>query len=407
MRLPSIALKSHLVVRMGFAARRLVCSIRAATLVFCALCFCTRLALAQSGPDTGAAFQQATASLREGRLDDAAAGFESITRADPSFAGAYLNLGLVREEQGRFEDAVASLKKALALNPRLRGANLFLGIAHYRLNQYGPAIAALRLEIKLNPTDPKAWMWLGVAELAKEEPEAAAIALDKAATLAPNDVDILYHRGHAHLLVSKLSYERMLRADPDSWRVRQVLAQADAEADRDADAVAEFQAAIKAAPLQPGLHEELGTEFWKLTKIEEAEAEYKRELAIDPHSMLATYKLGSLLVENAKPQEGKPLIEAALRQDPSLKEAYYYLGRAYMQLGNENEALEALKKAVTINSSSEILAQAWYQLAIVYRRMHRTEEAKEAMSTFQKLKDQESEHRQQELEKKLQKQNPQ
>lgn len=407
MRLPCRALKSHVVLRMGFAASHLVCSIRAATLVFCALCFCTRLALAQSGSDTGTAFQRATAALREGRLDDAAAGFESITRADPSFAGAYLNLGLVREEQGRFEDAVASLKKAVGLNPRLRGANLFLGIAHYRLNQYEPAVAALRLEIKLSPVDPKAWMWLGVVELAREQPEEAAVALDKAAKLAPNDVDILYHRGHAHLLVSKLSYERMLHADPDSWRVRQVLAQADAEADRDTDAVSEFQAAIKVAPQQPGLHEQLGTEFWKLNKMEEAQAEFRQELAIDPHSLLATYKLGSLLVENAKPEEGKPLIEAALRQDPNLKEAYYYLGRAHMQLGNESEALEALKKAVAINSNSEILEQAWYQLAIVYRRVHRVEEAQQAMSTFQRLKEQESEHRQQELERKLQKQNPQ
>jgi len=361
----------------------------------------------QGAADVNEAFQQATAAMRQGRLEEAGAAFETITHTAPTFVGAHFNLGLVREEQGRFEDAVQSLKKALVLNPRLRAANLFLGIAHYRLNEYELAIPALRREIKLNPIDPQAWMWLGVAELAREQPEQAAVALDKAAKLSPNDVDILYHRGHAHLLVSKLSYERMLRANPDSWRVRQVLAQADAEADRDVDAVAEFQAAIKAAPQQPGLHEELGTEFWKLNKMEEAQAEYKRELAIDPHSRLATYKLGSLLVESAKPEEGKPLIEAALREDPNLKEAYYYLGRAHMQLGNENEALDALKKAVTLNSNPEIIAQAWYQLAMVYRRMHRMEEAQQAMSTFQKLKEQESEHRQQELEKKLQKQNPQ
>ena len=345
--------------------------------------------------------------MREGRLDEAGAAFENITHTAPTFVGAHFNLGLVREEQGRFEDAIGSLKKSLALNPGLRGANLFLGIAYYRLNQYEPAISALRLEIKLNPNDPKAWMWLGVAELAREQPEEAAVALDKAAKLSPNDVDILYHRGHAHLLVSKLSYERMLHADPDSWRVRQVLAQADAEADRDTDAVSEFQAAIKAAPQQPGLHEQLGTEYWKINKIAEAEAEYKRELEIDPHSMLATYKLGSLLVESAKPAEGKPLIEAALHQDSNLKEAYYYLGRAQMQLGNESEALDALKKAVTINSDPDLLAQAWYQLATVYRRMHRMPEAQQALATFQKLKDQESEHRQQQLERKLQQQSPQ
>jgi tetratricopeptide (TPR) repeat protein len=375
---------------------------------FLAILLCLGQSLcAQMASDASEIFRQASEAMRRGDLNAAGDGFAAAAKVEPTFAEAHFNLGLVREEQGRLEDAVASLKKALALNPRLRGANLFLGIAHFRLNQYEPAIAALRIEIKLNPADPKAWMWLGVAELARERPEEAVIALDKAAKLAPGDADILYHRGHAHLLVSKLSYERMLRVEPDSWHVRQVLAQADAEADRDADAVSEYQAAIKAAPQQPGLHEELGSEYWKISKLEEAEAEFEQELAIDPHSLLATYKLGSLFVEGARPMEGKPLIEAALRQDPNLKEAYYYLGRAHMQLGNENEALEALKKAVTITSNPELLAQAWYQLAIVYRRMHRMEEAQQALATFQKLKDQESEHRQKRLEKKLEKQNAQ
>src|SRR6266567_7867904 len=92
----------------------------------------------QGAADVNEAFQRATAAMREGRLDEAGAAFENITRSAPTFVGAHFNLGLIREEQGRFEDAVVSLKKALALNPRLRGANLFLGIAHYRLNQYGP-----------------------------------------------------------------------------------------------------------------------------------------------------------------------------------------------------------------------------------------------------------------------------
>jgi tetratricopeptide (TPR) repeat protein len=357
-------------------------------------------ACAQSEPDFNETFRQATAALREGHLEEAASGFEAVTRALPTFAGAHFNLGLVREEQGKFEEAVASLKKALTLNPRLPGANLFLGIAQYRLNQYEPAASALRLEIKQSPSDAKAWMWLGVTQLAMEQPEDAAVSLDRAAKLAPNDVDILYHRGHAHLLVSKLSYERMLHADPNSWRIHQVLAQANSEASRDMDAIAEYQAAIKAAPQQPGLHEELGTEFWKMGKMEEAEAEYKQELAIDPHSLLATYKLGSLQVMTAKAAEGKPLIESALRQDPNLKEAYYYLGRAEMQLGNDAAAVDAFKKAIAVISDPDIIEQVWYQLAMVYRRMHRAEDSQRALATFQKLKDEAAEHQQISLEKK-------
>jgi tetratricopeptide (TPR) repeat protein len=371
------------------------------------LSFAANTSSAQSGPEVNEAFRQATTALREGRLDEAATGFEALTRTAPAFAGAHFNLGLVREEQGRFDEAIVSLKKALTLNSRLPGAHLFLGIAHYRLNQYEPALAALHLETKQNPSDAKAWMWLGVTQLAMEQPEGAGVSLDKAAKLAPNDVDILYHRGHAHLLVSKLSYERMFHADPNSWRIHQVLAQADSEAARDMDAIAEYQAAIKAAPQQPGLHEELGTEYWKVGKLEEAAGEYQQELAVDPHSLLATYKLGSLQVMTAKAAEGKPLIESALRQDPNLKEAYYYLGRAETQLGNDSAAVDAFKKALSLISDPDIIEQAWYQLAMVYRRMHRTEEAQQALATFQRLKDEGTQRQQQQLQKKREGQNPQ
>lgn len=310
-----------------------------------------------------------------------------------------MNLGLVRAEQGRDQDAIASFQKALSLKPRLRGANLFLGVAEYRLNQFDRALDAVRKETNFYPTDANAWMWMGVIELAAEHPEQAVTALDRAYKLAPENVDILYHRGRAHLLVSKSSYERMFRADPKSWRVHQVLAQADAESDRHTDAIAEYQAAIKLAPQQPGLHEELASEYSAAGKAELAEAELHRELEIDPHSAVALYKLGTLQVESGEPEKGKPAIEAALRQRPGLKNAAYYLGRAEMSIGNNEAAIAHFKDAVSSNSDPEIIEQSWYQLAIVYRKMHRAEDAQNALTTFQKLKDESSERQQQRLEK--------
>jgi tetratricopeptide (TPR) repeat protein len=351
-------------------------------------------------PSMESRFRHGTEAMRNGALDEAAGDFSAVIHISPHFAEAYFNLGLVREQQGRFDDAITSLQHALVLKPTLRGANLFLGIAQYRLNHYQPAIAALQREVQLNPSDPQAWMWLGVTELAAEQPEGAVIALDKAAKLAPNDVDILYHRGRAHMLVSKASYERMLHADPNSWRVRQVLAQADAEADRHQEAIAEYEATIKLAPVQPGLHEELGSEYWKNGQMEAAEIQYQRELEIDPNNTLALYKLGSLRVERAKPQEGKPLIEAALRQNQHLRDAYYYLGRADMQMGNDQAAIEDFKRAIAGETDPEIIQQSYYQLAQVYRRMRQTAEAQAALASFQKLKQQATEHQQQLFEKK-------
>ena len=361
----------------------------------------------QAGTDADESFRQASAAMRQGNLDQAAAGFASVAQASPTFAEAHFNLGLVREEQGRFDDSITSFRKALQLKPRLHGANLFLGVAYFRVNQLDKAVAAIQKETVTYAKDAPAWMWLGVVRLAQDKPEEAAEALDKAAKLAPEDMDILYHRGRAHLLVSKNSYGRMFKVDPRSWRVHQVIAQANAEADRHVDAVAEYQAAIKLAPTQPGLHEELGSEYRSLGKTQEAENAYLRELAIDPNNVLAKYKLGVLTLENGDATKGKALMQAALRQKPDLLHSDYNLGRAEMSLGNDVAASHLLERATSApGSDPEVIQQAWYQLGIVYRRLHRMEDAQNAMATFQKLKDEEAENSQKALKRYEAQQNP-
>ena len=346
-------------------------------------------------------FHEATEAMRAGHLDEAGDKFAEIAKDSPSFAEAHLNLGLIREEQGRNEEAIASLQKALGLKPRLRGANLFLAIARYRLNHFDKAIAALQKETSFYPSDANAWMWLGVVQLAAENPEEAVAALDRAAKLAPDNLDILYHRGRAHLLVSKKSYEKMFQIDPHSWRVHQVLAQADAEADRHEDAIAEYQTAIQLAPNQPGLHDQLGTEFIKAGKLEPAEAEFQKELEIDPNNVLARYKLGTLQAERGEGAKGKELIQGALRQDPTIKDSSYYLGRAEMELGNYDAAADAFNRAIAASDTDpEIVQQAWYQLGISYRHLHRIEDAQKAFATFQRLKDEEAQKQQERLKKK-------
>jgi len=362
---------------------------------------------AQMAPDASEIFRQASEAMQRGNLNVAGDGFEAATKATPAFAEAHFNLGLVREEQGRFDEAIASFQKALALKPRLHGANLFLGIAYFRLNQLDEALAAIQKETASFPKDAPAWMWFGVVRLAQDRPEEAANALDKAAKLAPDDMDVLYHRGRAHLLVSKNSYAKMFKAGPKSWRVHQVLAQANAEADRHTDAVAEYLAAIKLAPTQPGLHEELGAEYRSLGKVQEAEESFLRELEIAPHNVLAKYELGVLAVEQGDGAKGKVLIESALKEKPGLLHSDYNLGRAEMLLGNDAAAAQLLGRATSAaGSDPEVIEQAWYQLGIVYRHLHRMGDAQKAMATFQKLKDEEADNSQKALKRYEVKQNP-
>ena len=79
----------------------------------------------------------------------------------------------------------------------------------------------------LNPNNmsPKAWMWQGVVELQDGHPEKATEPFDRAAELAPNDLNILEYRGKAHSQVAFASYARMAVIDPTSWHVHRVQGQ--------------------------------------------------------------------------------------------------------------------------------------------------------------------------------------
>jgi tetratricopeptide (TPR) repeat protein len=366
------------------------------------LCFIllgAHLALSAQSADVNTEFARATQAMRDGKLEEAGAGFAAVLKQAPTFAEASFNLGLVRQEQGRYDEAIESFERALGLKPSLHGANLFLGISEFRVNRLDKAAAAVQKETVFYPKDANAWMWLGVVRLAQDRPEDAARALDKADELKPGDQDILYHRGRAHLLVSKNSYAEMYKVDPQSWRVHRVLAQANAEAERHVEAIAEYEAAIKLAPTQPGLHEELGSEYRNANKIPEAEAAFQRELEIDPENVLARYKLGAIAVEQGDGARGKELMEAAQRTKPGLTHMDYNLGRAEMLLGNDAAAAAHFERAVKTDTTPEVVQQAWYQLGTIYRRQHRMDEARSAMATFQKLKDQAAEKSQERMKK--------
>ena len=345
----------------------------------------------QVPPEIAEKLRMASEAMRAGNIDAAGEGFAAVVKESPNFAEGYLNLGLVREEQGRHGEAIANFQKALRLKPGLRGANLFMGIAEYRTNQLDAGLTALRKETVLAPKDANAWMWLGIVALEKGDGGEATSALDKAAKLSPDNVDVLYHRGRAHLFVSKDSYARMFSADPKSWRVRQILAEANADADRHVDAIAEYEAAIQLAPREPRLHEELGTEYRTIGKMPEAEEAFRKELEIDPDNVVAQYKLGVLLTEKGNAAQGKQMIVAALKVRPGLRHADYNLGRAEMLLGNDQAAAEDFERATKADSDQDVLEQAWYQLGTVLRRMHRTQEAQQAFAMFQKFKEAELE----------------
>src|SRR2546430_4187992 len=326
-------------------------------------------------------------AMHNGKPDEAEKYFRAVIRAAPQLADGYLDLGLAQIRQGRLTDAVESLQVALNRNPQAPGALMFLGIAYFQMNHLDQARSALKQEIDQHPENAEAHMWVGITELAAGNPEKAVGPLDKAAELSPRDINILDYRGRAHLLVSKNSYAQMYALDPNSWRMHRLSAQIFSASNQHAEAIREYQAAIKLAPKQADLYEELGDEYRSESSLEMASAAYAKELELSPHNAIALYNLGSMHVERGKAQEGVPLLKEAVNIFGKPTVADYYLGRGLADLGLFQEAVDHLEMAAKIPSQEEVALRAYYKLSQVYRKMQRLEEARNAMAQFQKLQE--------------------
>lgn len=332
------------------------------------------------------AMQQGSQAMTSGDFAAAVTAYSAITQRQPDLAEGHFNLGLALFQSGQLDNARPELARALALKPGLHGANLFLGLIDYRENRFKDAEVRLERETTLDSHNAKAFMWLGVCRLAEENPQGAIAVLDKAYALDPHDVDILYHRGRAYYLVANASYAAMFQLNPDSIRVHQVLAEAYAQATRNQQAIAELEMAVKIAPHQPGLHEELADQYWVVGDLDKATAAYHEELTIDPYATSSKYKLGSLLVLSQNPAEGVSLLRDALHADPSLDDAHYYLGVGLAAIDQPTEAVGEFNRAISADPKNDRAISAWFRLAQVYRKLHQNDEAQAAMQNFLRLR---------------------
>jgi tetratricopeptide (TPR) repeat protein len=332
------------------------------------------------------AMQQGAAAMTSGEFNQAVEAYASVTHLQPGFAEGFFNLGLAEEQAGHLAQARTALEQAIHLKPTLRGAHLFLGTIAYKQDRFKEAEDDFLDEIRIDPLSAKAFMWLGVSRLAEDRPEAAIAPLDKAHGLAPSDVDTLYHRGRAYFLVAKDSYAAMFKADPDSFRVHQVLAESAAEAYRAEEAIAQYETAIKLAPRQSGLHESLGDQYWTSGNLDKAAEAYKTELEIDPTNTMAKFKLGSLEVVHANSAEGVPLLRQVLREDSTLRDAHYYLGDGLLDLDQDAEAAHEYELAIAPDPTDDRAMSSYYRLMQAYKKLHRTDDARVALANYQRLK---------------------
>jgi tetratricopeptide (TPR) repeat protein len=337
-----------------------------------------RAAVESAGPLPDTATDSTRASYQ--------AALDKWGKAERRSAGTLLGVALASYRLGKADDAQAqfqSLERALpprraAPEPASRRAALEC----VRRRQYEEAIATLRRLLQAQPNDSQLRLALAQALLETHEPGQAARELRLLLQREPRHVIAHLWLGKAYRDLALGSFEKIVTLQPDSYRAHQLLADAYAAKKQYEKAIAEYRAALEKRPNLPGLHLEVGRIHLLHMRLDEAAAEFQKELEINPFDADANTDLGGIYVNQDQPAKAVPLLERAIQVQPRLMEAHRRLGKAYYALGQfENAEAEFRNVAAEDDDGS-----THYLLARTYRQLGRTREAEEALQTVTRLK---------------------
>lgn len=347
-------------------------------------CLLPVLALGIAG-STLAAQDRATAAAyaleQAGKDQEAQAAWEQIAKAHPGDGEAYANLGLLEAKQEHYPRAIALYRKAEALNPAMPGLKMNLGLALFKAGDLHAAIRTfeplLKREEPSSPDAQRLRILLGMAHYGLGEYAAAVPPLREAMRRDPQDLPYRLVLAHSCLRAKQYQcvldvYHEILSLNAESAEADMLAGEALDEMRDRAGAVAQFRAAAKADPKQPGVHFGLGYLLWTGSQYDEAAQQFQSELENSPDNVQALVYLADADIRLNRLDRARPLLEKAARLDPKFEMTHLELGILASQSGQNEQALRELHRAAALDPSD---VQVHWRLARLYQAMGRRQEA--------------------------------
>jgi tetratricopeptide (TPR) repeat protein len=341
--------------------------------------------------------QAAISSEQQGRYLEAEAAWRAVLESQPTDAEAYAHLGLLEAQQGHYKEAVPLYRRAIALDPSITGLQLNLGLSLFKSGAMKEAADTFMPLLKDQPpSSPEALRLttlIGLARYGSGDYAAAVPFLEQATAADPQNLPFRLALAHSCLWSKQYRcvldvYHQILTLNAESAEADMLAGEALDEMKDKAGAIQQFRAAVKADPKEPNVHFGLGYLLWGQLQLDEAAQEFQAELDNNPdHAQALTY-LADCHMKSNKPEAAIPLLEKAIRIDPSIELAHLDLGMLFADAGRPDDALRELKLAVNLNPDDE---NVHWRLARFYQATGRREEARaefEKTKSLQKASDQ-------------------
>jgi len=305
-------------------------------------------AVAADAKDYSAYFNLAFAQSVQNKDSEATINYRKVLELKPGLYEAELNLGILLLRQKLPKDAIPLLDAAAKAKPDQYRPNYYLGEALIDVNRGAEAEAAYRRALAINAKSAEAAQGVGQSLLNQGKTADGAVFIEQAASLDPNFQPALLHLASVY------------------------------EADKNFDAAI---AIYRRFPDEPGARERLGELLIKTGKAASAIPELEAAVKASPTAANLT-ALATAYLQAKQPEKCQPVLDAALRLEPSNGELRVLYGRLLRDLRKFDLAANQFALAVKLNPQS---AEAWADLAMVTVMLERYDVALPALDQVKRL----------------------
>lgn len=295
--------------------------------------------------------------------------FRFQSAGNPSQANAeyelFLGMALHRMANGQanlgdYAHAVPLFDAALGFAPsdltlRMDYAGAALDASDWKKAKSLAASVLDELKTNAQPPDPHAVSVLAQALLELGEHQQALEQFQSAAKLHPG-FDSSSQLAAAYLVLADKSnaakvLAEMQKASGDTAAVHMKLGILYGKAKFFDEAIDEFKKAIAQDSTLKGAHYSLGASYMMQSgglQYDKAEAEYRKEIALDPNNSLVYAPLGRIAMARHQYQEAEADLKHAVDLNPQSSGTYLTLGQLYRAINKTPEAIAAFRKAIAL-----------------------------------------------------------
>lgn len=306
----------------------------------------------------------------------------------PNLSDGYLWRAVAEISQNQKDQGEADLQTALKKNPKDSAALSALAELRFADKKYPEGVQLFQQALDANPNQLPAMRMLVSYYMFQHQPDKALALVQQEITKLPNSSPVYQELSALQLATKDVngalnSAEKAMQLNPSDSGAVMAYTRAETAAGNVPAAIAKWQGWANAHPTNSGADVILGTLEESRGNVSAAMDDYKKALTIQPDQAVAQNNLAFLMLENGQDVDmalslaqsarrtmphspntadtlawayyhkgiygsARGLLEDAEKTDPNNASIEYHLGMVYSKMGRKADAVDHLKKAVSL-----------------------------------------------------------